>query len=147
VKLTDISFLPTVGDGMRIRPISLALLFLLSGGAVTGVPTPMDAGTSSCPMEGTMSGMDCCKAALGQGTLMEIASARVCCALNCPQSGTTGPQGFKLNRTAQILLLALHPPQMELPVATPPIGPHSSRNHSPPQYSNPSYIRNLSLLI
>lgn len=131
---------------MRIRLTSVVLLLLLSGSAFAGVPMHLDSGTQSCPMDGAMGGMDCCKAALGQGNVVETAAARVCCALNCPQSGTTGSQGVSLNRTAQILPLTVYPPQMQLPLAAAPIGPQSRRNHSPPQ-SNPTYIRNLALLI
>jgi len=93
-----------------------------------------------------MSGMDCCKVALGHGKEVEVASARVCCAVNCPQSGTTGPLGFRLKRTATVLPPALHPAAIQLPFAAPTIS-HSHRTHSPPQPSNPSYIRNLALLI
>ncbi len=123
---------------------SLFLILTLGGSVLAGMP--LHAPEQQCSMSG-MSGMECCKAALGQGKDAEVASARICCAVNCPQSGTTGPLGVRLTRTATVLPLALHPAAIQLPFAAPTIGLTSHRAHSPPQPSNPSYIRNLALLI
>ncbi|MBA2528111.1 MAG: hypothetical protein H0V18_20350 [Pyrinomonadaceae bacterium] len=122
---------------------SLFLILTLAAGVLAGMP--LHAAEEEC-MHG-MSGMDCCKAALGQGNQTEVAAARVCCAVNCPQSGTTGPLGARLPRTSIVLAVALHPAAIQLHLAAPTIGLHWHRTHSPPQFSNPSYIRNLALLI
>ncbi|MGI8734038.1 MAG: hypothetical protein ACR2LM_12180 [Pyrinomonadaceae bacterium] len=123
---------------------SLFLILTLGASVLAGMP--LHAAEQECSMHG-MSGMDCCKAASGNGNETEVAAARVCCAVNCPESGTTGPGGARLPRTSTVLPLALHPATIQLPFAAPTISLHWHRTHSPPQHSNPSYIRNLALLI
>ena len=70
------------------RLASLILLLMLAGSAFAGVPLRF--GESECSMDG-MADMDCCKAALLQKEAPEVADAKLCCALNCAQNGTTAP--------------------------------------------------------
>src|SRR5262245_14654407 len=74
---------------MKKRPASLVLLLVLVGGAFAGVPVL--SGGTECGMHEMMEGMDCCKAALLQKHTLEVADAKLCCALNCAQNGTTSP--------------------------------------------------------
>ncbi len=59
-----------------------SLFLILTLGASVLAEMPLHAAEQECSMHG-MSGMDCCKAALGNGNETEVASARVCCAVNC----------------------------------------------------------------
>lgn len=122
--------------------ISCFVILALGAGIVAGMP--LHSNNESC-MHG-MTGMDCCKTAQGQGNLQEVATARVCCAVNCPQSGTKGSSSVRVPKPSSMLSTALY---AVLKVAAPkavPVLPWR-RSHSPPQDSNPAYIRNLALLI
>ena len=132
---------------LRKRLASLILLLVLLGSAFAGVP--LRSGEQSCSMGeamGDMGDMDCCKAALMQNETPQADAARLCCALNCFQNGSTAPTN----------IVRLSPP---LPVAVPPhpaiaqASLNSSlslryidRSHGPP-VSTPAYIRHLALLI
>ncbi len=123
---------------------SLFLIVTLGASVLSGMP--LHSNEEKCAMHG-MSGMDCCKTAQGHGDESDVASARVCCALNCPQSGTSGPSGVQLPRSLTILATAIHPASVK-PRALEPIPVLVSNwAHSPPGNSNPAYIRNLALLI
>lgn len=94
-----------------------------------------------------MAGMDCCKTAHGHGNESEVATARLCCAVNCPQSGTTGSSSVRVPKASLILDVAFHP------MTKLDDGPSIFRvvdwhySHSPPHRSNLTYLRNLALLI
>lgn len=121
---------------------SLFLILTLGASVLAGMP--LHANEKKCA-DG-MSGMDCCKTAQGHGDDTDVASARVCCAVNCPQSGTTGPSGVQLPK-ASTVLAAVHPALVQPPKSTPIPLLVTSWAHSPPRSSNPAYIRNLALLI
>ena len=122
---------------------SLILLLVLGGSAFAGVPQHF--GESECGMDGIMA-MDCCKAALLQEETPKVADAKLCCALNCAQNGTTSPPN----------IVRVTPPSPARGPAHPAIAqplPQSSllflridRLHGPPN-SGPTYLRNLALLI
>ena len=128
---------------MRTRLTSLVLLMIVAGGAFAG--TPLHSSEQSCPMGGAMGEMDCCKAALMKAQTAESASARLCCALNCSKDGTSPVNSVRPS------------PQLQRSVSTYPVGAQQllaivffsreNRPHGPPLYSNPAYIRHLSLLI
>lgn len=122
--------------------ISCFVILALGAGVVSGMPLHSNAETC---MHG-MSGMDCCKTAQGYGTQQEVATARVCCAVNCPQSGTKGSSSVRVPKPSSMVTAALY---AMMQVAVPKAVPVSSwrRSHSPPPSSNPAYIRNLALLI
>jgi hypothetical protein len=123
---------------------SLFLILTLSASVLSGMP--LHSNEEKCAMHG-MSGMDCCKTAQGHGNKTDVASARVCCAVNCSQSGTSGPAGVQLPKSSMILAAVIHPALVQ-PLALTPIPVLvSSWAHSPPGSSNPAYIRNLALLI
>lgn len=122
--------------------ISFFLILALGAGVVSGMP--LHSNDEKC--KHGMSGMDCCKTALGQGNQQEVATARVCCAVNCPQSGTKGSSSVRVPKPSSMLSAALY---AMVQVAAPRVVPVSPwlRSHSPPPDSNPAYIRNLALLI
>jgi hypothetical protein len=95
-----------------------------------------------------MEGMDCCKKAAQRENLTpEVATARLCCALNCSQSGTTGSTGSQLPPQSKAQAIAIHPSATQPLAGTLHSLIRSSWADSPPPYSNPAYIRHLALLI
>ena len=123
---------------------SLILVLTLCAGVLAGMP--LHTGEQECNMPGMNGEMDCCKEARSQEDTKESTSARLCCVLNCPQSGTTEPTSARVIRVQTPLIVALHPAALQPPVAIPSAF-YSSWAHSPPQNSNPAYIRHLALLI
>src|SRR6476660_4130395 len=63
------------------RIASLTLVLMLGGSVLAGVP--MHSGSSESGM------MDCCKKALEQDASPHVAAARLCCAMNCNEPGST----------------------------------------------------------
>jgi len=143
--LTGIGRFPTVSKEMRARITSLIVLLILAGGAVSGVP--LHSNEQECSMP-EMAGMDCCKkAAQAESLTPEVSTARLCCALNCSQSGTTGSTESRLPRPSASQAIAIHPASVQPVVGLPHLSHRSSWADSPPPYSNPAYIRHLALLI
>jgi hypothetical protein len=128
---------------MRIRFISLMLVLAFAGSAFAGIP--MHSNEHSCPM-GMMGDMDCCKAAHSRNNTPQIARARLCCALNCSEEGTTPTNGVQVQPNTQPLVLT-HVPGAEVVPPVVPILRLSAYSHGPPGDSNPAYIRHLALLI
>jgi hypothetical protein len=128
---------------MTTRAISLLLILTLGAGVLSGMP--LHSNEETCSMHG-MSGMDCCKTAKLQGIESDIAAARICCAVNCPQSGTTNPSSGQLPKMATALV-AVYPVVVHAEISTTFSFCVPNRSHSPPQGSKPAYIRNLALLI
>ena len=130
---------------MRKRATSFVLIAAMIGSALAGVHAP--AVEHHCPMAG-MDMSDCCDKAHEQSESPAVSAARLCCALNCTEPGTTNPTGaFKISPSGASALYA---------GATPPIAaatlPHPALSHpytssGPPAYSSPAYIRHLALLI
>lgn len=130
---------------MRTRLISLVILLAVGAGAVAGMP--LHSNEQSCPMGGAMDEMDCCKkAALAQGPTNEVSAARICCAVNCPQEGTTPLNGTNVPKPTQTSL-AIHPAVIPCASASLLLTPKLDIAHSPPADSHPVYIRHLALLI
>src|SRR5258708_11896414 len=128
---------------MQTRFISLVILLVVAGSAVAGAL--LHSNEQSCSMGGAMGVMDCCKAALSQNNTPQVASARLCCSLNCSQNGTT-PNGVRVQPKLQPALSAhLTSAQALLPPVL--LLRHSSHSHGPPTDSHPAYIRHLALLI
>lgn len=129
---------------MGIRLTALVLVLMLSGSAFVGVPVQF--GEQSCSMDHAMGDMDCCKAALMPGNDAHIATARLCCALNCAKEGTAPTNGVRFAPQLQLTLISYPPIPQALPTS-------HLRNrlfdlsHGPPGDSHPAYIRNLALLI
>ena len=128
---------------MKKRLASLVLLLVLAAATFAGMP--LHFGESECTMDGMMD-MDCCKAALMQTETPEVADAKLCCALNCAQNGTTFPTGSihatppSPARTASHPAIALPLPNSSLRFL------RSNRLHGPPGAA-PTYLRHLALLI
>ena len=128
---------------MRTRLTSLVLLLIVAGGAFAG--TPLHSSEQSCPMGGAMGDMDCCKAALLKAQTSESASAQLCCALNCSKDGTSPSNSVRPSPQLQRSVSA-YPVSAQQLFAT-VFSSHVDQSHGPSLYSNPAYIRHLSLLI
>ncbi len=121
---------------------SFVLVAGLTAGALAGVHSHGD--EHNCPMKGMGDG--CCAKAREHAGPPEVSAARLCCALNCTEPGTTGPTGtFELSPA---VAAALHTGAVPPAEATPrhPL----TRFHTPPESppdSHPAYIRHLALLI
>jgi len=127
------------------RLASLALVLVIAGSVFAGIP--LDSNEQECSMP-EMAGMDCCKkAAQAESLTPEVSTARLCCSLNCSQSGTTGSTESRLPRPSTIQAIAIHPAVAQPLVVPPHLSIRSSWADSPPPYSNPAYIRHLALLI
>jgi hypothetical protein len=120
---------------------SLFLILTLGASVVSGMP--LHSNEEKCAMHGMS---DCCKTAQGHGDETDVASARVCCVVNCTQSGTTNPSGGQLPK-ASTILATVYPVLVQPTIPTRFQFHILSWSHSPPQSSNPAYIRNLALLI
>src|SRR6266850_6480623 len=130
---------------MVIRLASLALVLVFAGSVFAGLPLHSNEEECSVP---EMAGMDCCKkAAQAESLTPEVSTARLCCALNCSQSGTTGSRGSQLPRPSTGQAIAVHPASVQPIIGSPHLSLRSCWSHSPPRYSNPAYIRHLALLI
>src|SRR6266853_4275655 len=130
---------------MVTRLASLALVLIIGGSVSAGIP--LHSNEQECSMPG-MAGMDCCKkAAQSESLTPEVSTARLCCALNCSQNGTTGSRGSQLPRPSTSQAIAIHPSTARSLVGTLPISLRLTCADSPPRYSNPVYIRHLALLI
>ncbi len=128
---------------MRTRLTSLVLLLIVAGGAFAG--TPLHSSEQSCLMGGAMGDMDCCKAALMKAQTAESASAQLCCALNCSKDGTS-PSNFVRPSPQLQRSVSVYPVSAQQLLAT-VFSSHVDRSQGPSLYSNPAYIRHLSLLI
>src|SRR6476659_5599391 len=130
---------------MVVRLASLALIMVIGGSVFAG--RPLHSNEQECSMPG-MAGMDCCKkAAQAESLAPEVATARLCCALICSQSGTTGSSESRLPRQSKSQALPIHSSSAQPLIGLPQIFRSLSWAHSPPPYSNPAYIRHLALLI
>src|SRR6266545_4458711 len=88
---------------LRTRLISLVVLLIVAGSVVAGAP--LHSNEQSCSM-GAMGEMDCCKAALRRSNTPQVASAALCCSLNCSQTGTTSSNGVQVSPQTQPAQLA-----------------------------------------
>src|SRR6266851_3018373 len=130
---------------MAHRLASLALVLIIAGSVFAGIP--LHSNEQECSMPG-MAGMDCCKkAAQAESLKPENSTARLCCALNCSQSGTTGSTRTQLPRSSAVQPLALHPSLVQPLASLPRLSFRSRWADNPPSYSSPAYIRHLALLI
>src|SRR5258707_13091228 len=97
---------------MMNRLASLVLVLAIVGSAFAGIP--LHSNERECTMP-EMSGMDCCKkAAQVDGLTPEVSTARLCCALNCSQSGTTSSTASRLPRPSTSQTIAIHPTAQSL---------------------------------
>ena len=128
---------------MLKRLTSLLLLLAVGAGVASGAP--LHPGGHECAMEGSMGMMDCCKHARSHGNTPEVQAARLCCAVNCQNTGTSGPASETKISAPQIA--------PSHPAATPaPAGltiPHVRRRvrWSHTNESPPVYLLNLAFLI
>ncbi len=130
---------------MVTRLASLALILVIGGSVFAGIP--LHSNEQECSMP-EMAGMDCCKkAAQAESLTPEVSTARLCCALNCSQNGTTGSTRTQLPRPSISQALTIHPIAAQPPPGSLHLSLYARWAHSPPTYSNPAYIRHLSLLI
>src|SRR5712664_4418215 len=96
---------------------NLLLILTVACGAAAGMS--LHSNEQECSMP-DMAGMDCCKkAAQVESLTPEASTARLCCALNCSQSGTTGSTGSQLPRPSTRQTLAIHPSSVHPLVSSP----------------------------
>src|SRR5712664_4694675 len=101
---------------MVTRLASLALVLVIGGSVFAGLP--LHSNEQECNLPG-MADMDCCKkAAQAESLTPEVSTARLCCALNCSQSGTTASRASQLPRPSTSQAVAIHPSS-----ARPLVGP------------------------
>lgn len=127
---------------MKKRLASFGLLLVLVGGVFAGVP--LHFGESECGMT-TMSGMDCCQAALLQMQTPEVSDAKLCCALNCAQNGAISPPTF-LRVTPPAPARLLDSPSIPQPIVRAALFGRIDFQHGPTG-SPPAYLLNLAFLI
>src|SRR6266403_4900587 len=109
---------------MGKRLTSLILVLVVCGSVFAGIPLHSNEQECSIP---DMAGMDCCKKATQAETLTpEVSTARLCCALNCSQSGTTGSTGSQLPRPSASQAIAIHPASVQPIVGSPHLSLRSS---------------------
>jgi hypothetical protein len=128
---------------MKSRLASLFLLLVLAGTTFAGMP--LHFGESECGMESMMD-MDCCNAALVQESSPEVADAKLCCALNCAQDGTTSPPNIVRATPPPLVSASSHPASTQPLTVNSLIFRRIDRLHGPPD-SGPTYLRNVALLI
>jgi hypothetical protein len=117
--------------------VSLVLVLTLGGGVLAGMP--MHSGGSESGM------MDCCKKAMEQSNSPHVAAARLCCAMNCNEPGSTA--GNTSQNFSRAGLEASSPSVLPFPPVTnyKPLRAHYGSISS--THSEPTYILNLALLI
>ena len=128
---------------MKKRLASLILLLVLLGGAFAGVPVKFGGG--ECGMHEMMEGMDCCKAALLHSETPKVAEAKLCCELNCAQSGATSPS-VRTRITPPVQVRPLQYPIISSPILTATSFYRTNSHHDSPG-SPPTYLLNLAFLI
>ena len=128
---------------MKQRFACLVLLLMMAGGTFAGVP--MQFGESECSMVGMMD-MDCCKAARIQTEKSEVTVAKLVCALNCAQNGTTLPMGIIRVTPPSPTGFDSHPAITHPRPNSSPRFRRAEDLHGPPDAA-PAYLRNLALLI
>src|SRR6185436_3083769 len=122
---------------MKKRIASLVLALMLGGSVLAGVPTHSGGAESGM--------MPCCKKALEQNNSPHVSAARLCCAMNCNEPGSTSSnssQNFSQtgSEPAPLIAPALPPASIQRPARARYLTGTSAR-------SKPTYILNLALLI
>jgi len=128
---------------MKARLASLFLVLIFAGSTFAGVPIHL--GEGECSM-GEMMDMDCCESALKQESSSEVANAKLCCALNCAQNGTTSPPKLSRVTPSATLRSVSHTALTYSPLTGFLRFDSSDRLHGPAK-SGPLYLHNLALLI
>jgi hypothetical protein len=121
---------------MMKRLSALALVLAFGGSALAGVPL------HSKEMSGMM---DCCKLAQMQVDSPAVATARLCCAINCPQPAQT--ESATASSASPPIVTLVHPAVGPLPAMSPRFSSSVSLASPHSAHSQPSYILNLALLI
>lgn len=129
------------------KTFTALFLLIILGGSLMVAGIPLHSGEQACSMQG-MDGMDCCAKAqqqLLQNENPEVAAARLCCAVECQEPGTTGKAAaFQFTpRAAALITRALARPRIDLPNFT----HRFNLQRVDPSDSPPVYIRHLALLI
>lgn len=126
---------------MQKRLASLFFLLVLTGSTFAGVPLHFR--DSECSMHGMT---DCCEAALMANDSPEVAAAKLCCALDCPTSGSTSQSSvshLRLPTSTQVPTYAVNGRPWTVSVV---LISGTECVHGPPG-SPPAYLLNLTFLI
>ena len=124
---------------------SLVLIVTLAGSVLAGMPLRSD--QQECAMGGMSGEMDCCAKAREQAATPEVASARLCCVVNCPSSGATPSTNSIQRIPSPLAITTLHPAATQSPLVIPSLRTRSDLAQDHLQNSQPTYIRHLALLI
>lgn len=120
---------------MLKRLTNVVLILAVGGSVVVGMP--MHSG-------GESDMMDCCKAALERNDSPRVAAARLCCAMNCNEPGSTNgnaSQSFRLQGVEPASVFVASPQATNYKSFCPAYSIATSIS------SKPAYILNLALLI
>ena len=116
------------------------MIVLLAGMLLAGASTR--GGVRECPMSAAH---DCCKKAHTPSRSPDMAAARLCCLVNCPQPAPTGTNfTFRLSSDSNTSPRPMVARAASVPHAA------TARAYAPPfqpSHSPPAYIQNLALLI
>lgn len=127
---------------MLKRLTALILLLVLGGSAVLNGAQSHSG--HECGMAG-MDGMDCCQKAQSQENTPEVLAARLCCAFQCQEPGSTAPTSAETLRGPQASPLVTQPAEQAATAA------YTRRDldamRPGPSSSPPAYISHHSLLI
>ena len=128
---------------MKQRFPCLVLLLVMAGGTFAAVP--LHFGEGECSVDGMMD-MECCNAAVMQTEKPEVTVAKLFCALNCAQNGTTLPMGSIRVTAPSLAGIDSHPASTHPLPSSSLRFRRSDRLHRPPGAA-PTYLRHLALLI
>lgn len=120
------------------------LIFILALFASTAAGALLHSGGHDCHMAG-MEGMDCCDKAQMQENTPEVLAARLCCAFQCPEPGSTAPASQETLRGPQVSPLVIRPAATASVVSYAPLV--FLQATAGPTSSPPVYISHHSLLI
>lgn len=130
---------------MMKRLATLILIALLGGSVLTGAPLHAgEQNLEACPMGGMM---DCCQSAQSPSDTPEVAAARLCCMVNCQQTGVPAASSsalpsVSLPATNAFLSAIIQSSDAFQHILLRSVIEQAHQSHSPPQY-----IRHLALLI
>lgn len=123
---------------------ALALIVALAGGVLAGMP--LHSGEQECAMTEMSGEMDCCAKAREQVATPEVAGARLCCAINCPSSGTPTPTS-SAQSVSPLAIVIQNPASIQSPFVIPSSRLRFELAQENVHHSRPTYIRHLALLI
>ncbi len=132
-------------EAMMKRLATITLITLLCGSVLTGAPLHAgEQNQEACPM-GDM--MDCCQSAQSTSNMPEVAAARLCCLINCQQTGIPAASASALPSVSLPATNAFPSATIQSPDALQHIPLRGAIEQTHQSHASPEYIRHLALLI